>query len=91
MQINRVIVPPDVAQKIKVKHGVNDWEAEEVFFNPEAERFIRKSKGRYVAYGRTYAGRYLFVGFKLHRGGIAEVRTARRMTDSEERYYRRRR
>jgi len=86
MQINRVIVPPDIAQKIKVKHGVNDWETEEVFFNPEAERFIRKSKGRYVAYGRTYAGRYLFIGFKLHQGGIAEVRTARNMTDSEKQY-----
>lgn len=90
MQINRVIVPPDIAQKIKVKHGVNDWETEEVFFNPDFDLHIRKSRGRYVAYGRTFDGRYLFVGFKLHQGGIAEVRTARNMTDSEKRYYRRR-
>ena len=93
MQINRVFVPPDIAQKIKAKHNVNDWEAEEIFFNVEANLRIRKSKGRhkkrYVAYGRTYAGRYLFVAYKLHPGGIAEVRSARSMTDSERKLYRR--
>ena len=102
MQINRVIVPPDIAQKIKAKHNVNDWEAEEIFFNVEANLHIRKSKGRhkrrkddgldrhlYVAYGRTYAGRYLFVAYKLHPSGIAEVRSARGMTDSERKIYRR--
>ena len=93
MQINRVIVPPDIAQKIKAKHNVNDWEAEEIFFNAEANLRIRKSKGRhkrrYVAYGRTYDGRYLFVAYKLHPGGIAEVRSARNMTDSERKLYRR--
>ncbi len=93
MKINRVIVPPNIAQKIKVKHNVNDWEAEEIFFNPEANLRIRKSKGRhkrrYVAYGRTYSGRYLFVAYKLHTGTIAEVRTARDMTDTERKLYRR--
>ena len=90
MQINRVIVPPDIAQKIASKHNVNDWEAEEVFFNPDGDLLVRKSRGQYVAYGRTFAGRYLFVGFKLRRGGIAEIRTARDMTPKERRYYRRR-
>jgi uncharacterized protein len=90
MQINRVIVPSDIAQKLTSKHSVEDWEAEEVFFNPDSDLLVRKSRGRYVAYGRTFAGRYLFVGFKLRRGGIAEIRTARDMTPSERRYYGRR-
>ncbi len=90
MQINRVIVPPDIAQKLASKHSVDEWEAEEVFFNPDDDLLVRRSRGRYVAYGRTFAGRYLFVGFNLKGGGIAEIRTARDMTPAERRYYRRR-
>ncbi|MFQ6039895.1 MAG: BrnT family toxin [Candidatus Poribacteria bacterium] len=91
MQINRVVVPPDIVQKIKVKHGVNSWEAEEIFFNPDANLRIRRAQGkRYTALGRTYSGRYLFAVYRLRGKGIAEIRTARDMTQRERRLYERR-
>lgn len=90
MQINRVIVPESIFQKIKTKHNVNHWEAEEIFFNPDSDVFIRKSRrieGRYLAYGRTYAGRYLVAAFILQEGRIAKVISARDMTQTERRQY----
>jgi len=90
MQVNRVIVPPDIAQKIKVKHNVNYWEAEEIFFNPEAHLRVRRTQGkRYTALGRTYAGRYLFAVYRFQGRGVAEIRTARDMTRRERQLYER--
>lgn len=87
MEINRVIIPKDVTQKIKIKHNIDEWEPKEVFFNDKDPLLVRRSQGKYIAYGRTYAGRYLLVAFKYLKGKIAEVRTARNMTDKEKNRY----
>ena len=87
MDIEKVIVPPDIIEKIKVKHQVDWWEAQEVFFNDEPPPLTRKSQGKYVMYGCTYNGRYLMVGFIYRRPKVAVVRTARDMTDKEKKLY----
>ena len=66
-------------------HGVTDDEAEQVFYGDP--KVLRKSE-RLLAYGRTYAGRYLFVVFVL-RQGLIRVISAREMTKGERNFYRR--
>ncbi len=66
-------------------HGVTDNEAEQIFY--DSPKVHRKSN-RLLAYGRTYAGRYLFVVFVLRHGLIRVIR-AREMTAKERRFYRR--
>ncbi|MGB9886215.1 MAG: BrnT family toxin [Moorellales bacterium] len=70
------------------RHGVDPVEAEQAFINRPLFRKARLD--RRVVLGRTDGGRYLFVVFEV-RGGIARVITARDMTASERRYYRRER
>jgi uncharacterized DUF497 family protein len=61
-------------------------EIEESFFNPELRR--RKSRGRGILFSRTDAGRYVMVVFSLE-GRVVTIITAREMTDSERRQFRR--
>lgn len=69
------------------RHSVSPEEAEEVFSGRWKNR---KSRGRlYTAFGQTFAGRYLLVVFAYKGQGLARVVTARDMTDSEHRFYRR--
>ena len=92
MRINRVIVSPEVAEKIERKHNVQDWEAQEIFFNEDAFLYTRRSqrvRGRYLAYGRTYTGRYFAVAYVHQRSGVAKVVSARDMTSQERRQYER--
>jgi len=92
MQINRVIVPKKIAEKIERKHGVSEREAKEIFFNSEDPLLIRRSlkvKGRYLAYGRTYAGRYIVAACVPQQGNI-KVISARNMNRNEKRAYERR-
>ena len=87
MDIERAIFPPDIIEKIKVKHQVDWWEAEEIFFNTDPSPLVLKSQGKYVIYGCTDNGRYLMVGFIYRRPKVAVVRTARDMTDKEKKLY----
>jgi len=66
-------------------HRVTDYEAEQIFYS--SPKVLRKSN-RLLAYGRTYAGRHLFVVFVL-RHGLIRVISAREMTARERRFYRR--
>ncbi|WP_035106240.1 BrnT family toxin [Desulfovirgula thermocuniculi] len=71
------------------RHNVKPGEVEEVFLTGP---LIRKARsGLKVAMGRTDAGRYLFVVFALKPGNVVRVITARDMSASERRYYRRER
>ena len=95
MEIEGVIWPNGVEEKIERLHGVTGWEVEEVFLN--APEFRRGPKGRrkgeniYYALGQTDAGRYLFVVFVYKRNRKALVITAREMTDREKDGHRKRR
>ena len=69
-------------------HDVSPDEAEEIFVS---KYFLLKTRqGRYMAFGKTFAGRYLIVVFEFLEGarGI-QVITARDMNEKEKKLYRR--
>lgn len=68
-----------------ILHQVSDDEAEEIFLTKP--KVFRKG-GRFLAYGQTEAGRYLFVVFEL-RSGCIRIISAREMTEKERRLFRR--
>lgn len=71
------------------RHEIIPEEIEEIF---EEDLIVRRGrKGYRLAYGQTYAGRYLLVVFILKSGNILRVVTAREMDEMEKRYYRRER
>lgn len=69
------------------RHRVEPEEVEEVFDSP---CHIRRLWGnRYIAYGRSRSGRYLFVAFDYENQEVV-VATARNMTRREKRFYKER-
>ena len=72
------------------KHGVADFECEEVFFNqPLIVRHDPKHsqhEARFYALGRTDSNRLLFVAFTVRRK-LIRVISAREMTRRERRVY----
>jgi hypothetical protein len=74
-----------VVDKIDSKHDVEPEEVEETFFSRQIE--VRKTEsGKYLLYGRSSDGRYLFVVFTWV-GQHVKVITARDMTQNERRFY----
>jgi hypothetical protein len=68
------------------RHRVDADEVEEAFLG--RQRLYRTKEGRHILLGRSGTGRYLFVVFE-YSSGTARPITARDMTDSEKRLYRR--
>ena len=69
-------------------HGVDPEEVEEVCF--EGKPFILKTKyGRYFALGQARSGRYLTIVFEYLGQNKAKIITARAMSESERRLYKR--
>ncbi len=76
-----------VVDKLDWKHSLAPDEVEEAFFNPPYK--IRRTKGKkYLLYGRSYDGRYLFIVFAW-KGKQVKVISARDMTAAERRYFNR--
>lgn len=74
-----------VVDKLDWKHNVAPDEVEETFFNPPYK--VRRTKrDKYLLYGRSYDGRYLFVVFAWE-GKRIKVISARDMTSSERRHF----
>ena len=74
-----------VVDKLDWKHGVAPEEVEETFFNPPYK--VRRTKGdKYLLYGRSHDGRYLFVVF-VWEGKYFKVISGRDITSSERRYF----
>jgi uncharacterized DUF497 family protein len=74
-----------VVDKLDWKHDVVPDEVEETFFNPPYR--VRRTKGdKYLLYGRSYVGRYLFIVFAWQERQI-KVISARDMTPAERRYF----
>jgi len=71
------------------EHGVQDYEVEEVILFDKAI-ILKGREKRYVAYGVTESGRYLFVAFAIKGKGLIRVITARDMVGKEKRYYKKR-
>lgn len=93
MYIDDFVWLPDVLEKLAIKHGVTQDEAEEVFFNRPQYRFVesghRRGEDVYTASGQTDAGRYLIVFFIHKSGNTALILSARDMDQKERRRYER--
>jgi len=76
------------AVKNVLHHDAYPDEIEEVFYNPH--RLRKVGRGRYLLYGITDSGRYLFAVFMIRKSGnrnLARVISARTMTKKEKAYY----
>jgi len=95
MYIDDFVWLPDVLEKLAVKHGVTQDEAEEVFFNRPRYRFVesghRRGEDVYTASGQADVGRYLIVFFIHKPGNTALILSARDMDQKERRRYERKR
>ncbi len=84
MRISEIVWDEEAVIHI-AKHGVEPEEVEEACFDDPLIR--RGRQGLYYVLGRSRGGRYLFMVFKLLGRGQARVITARDMTRSEKRYF----
>ena len=73
-----------------VKHNVENWECEQVFFNEPllvlGDPSHSRSERRWAAFGRIDAGRLLVVIF-TKRGDLLRVISARDMNKKERKFY----
>jgi len=76
-----------VVEKLTIEHSVEPEEAEEAFLNPPY-KVRRAESGKYLLYGRSEAGRYLFIVF-VWEGRQVKVISARDMNKAERRFYQR--
>ena len=88
MKIENITWDEDTADHIS-RHAVSPEEVEEVLFNDsDSQRIMRGKENRYLAYGKTNAGRFLLVVLII-ANRKTRIITARDMTDREKKFYRR--
>lgn len=88
MKIEKITWDDDTADHI-TRHAVSPEEVEEVLFNDsDSPRIMRGKENRYLAYGKTNAGRFLLVVLII-ANRKTRIITARDMTDREKKFYRR--
>jgi uncharacterized DUF497 family protein len=88
MKIENITWDEDTANHI-ARHAVSPEEVEEVLFNDADSPWIMHGKeNRYLAYGKTNAGRFLLVVLII-ANRKTRIITARDMTDREKKFYRR--
>jgi uncharacterized DUF497 family protein len=88
MKIENITWDEDTANHI-ARHAVSPEEVEEVLFNDsDSPRIMRGKENRYLAYGKTNAGRFLLVVLII-ANRKTRIITARDMTDREKKFYRR--
>lgn len=95
MEIKKIIIPFETEQKLIWKHGVQDYEVDEVIHNHPRIKFVSKGRVRgedlYSAYGQTEAGRFLVVFFLKKKKNQALVISARDMDAKERKSYEKKR
>ncbi len=92
MQIESIICPEHIEEKLESKHNVTCQEAREVLLNQPRIRFAEKGHTAgddvYAAFGQTFDGRYLSVFFIYKPASkIAIIISARDMSDKERKAY----
>jgi len=89
LQLKEIVWYKQFVDKIIAKHNVSVEEVEDALFNKPIFRKVQRGKVKgedaYIAYGRTFDGRYLVFIYKLNNTGI--VISARDMSPRERRYY----
>jgi len=79
-----------ILDKIIREHGVSPEEVEEVILEDEPE-VVKHGQDRYLIQGQTATGRYPFIVVEKEGKGIFVPITARNMSESEKRAFRKRR
>jgi uncharacterized DUF497 family protein len=73
-----------------IKHNVENWECEQIFFNKPLivldDPRHSESEKRWAAFGKTDTGRFLVIVF-TRRDYLIRVISARDMNKNERRYY----
>ena len=92
MQVDSILCPEVIEEKLATKHRVTCNEARQVLFSPHRVRFAEKghTEGEdvYAAFGKTFAGRYLSVFFVYKpQDKLAVVISARDMSERERKAY----
>jgi len=88
MKIENITWDDGTADHIS-RHAVSPEEVEELLFNDsDSPRIMRGKENRYLAYGKTNAGRFLLVVLII-ANRKTRIITARDMTDREKKFYRR--
>ena len=92
MQIDYIVCPDDIEEKLAKKHHVTLREARQALLNEPRIRFAEKgfTEGEdvYVAFGQTFGGRYLSVFFVFKpSGNTAVIISARDMSKKERKSY----
>jgi uncharacterized DUF497 family protein len=86
LRIDLLEIDDHILDKIESIHNVKFEEAEDVCVSDN--RHIRKGKsGLYKVFGQTPGGRYILVVLAHKGGGNWRIATARPMTDTEKRLY----
>ena len=92
MQIEFIVCPERIEEKLESKHNVTCHEARQVLFMRPRIRFAEKGHVEgddvYAAFGQTFSGRYLSVFF-IYKPATktAIIISARDMSDKERRTY----
>ena len=91
MNIKGFVWLDHIVEKLQWKHDVFQREVEEVFSNAPKFKFGKRGsyndENLYYCFGRTDAGRYLFIVFIYKKSKEALILSARDMTRSERRTY----
>ena len=78
-----------IVEKIIGRHGIVPEEVEQVIYEGSPE--VRRSgKNRYLIYGQSCAGRYLFIVLEEESKGVFIPITARDMQESEKQAFKKR-
>jgi uncharacterized DUF497 family protein len=92
MQIDYIVCPDDIEEKLAKKHRVTLREARQMLLNEPRIRFVEKgfTEGEdvYAAFGHTFGGRYLSVFFVFKPSdNTAIIISARDMSKKERKSY----
>ena len=92
MQIEAIICPEHIEEKIESKHNVTCREARQVLLNQPRIRFAEKGHAEgedvYAAFGQTFGGRFLSVFFVYKpTTKTAIIISARDMSEKERKAY----
>lgn len=91
MKLTDVLLLEDIAEKLLLKHRVEEQEVLEVLKNRPSFRYVekghRKGENVYAAFGQTESGRYLVIYFIYKKENQALILSARDMTPHERRKY----
>lgn len=92
MQIDYIVCPDDIEEKLARKHQVNLREARQALLNNPRIRFAEKGytdgEDVYAAFGQTFGGRYLSVFFVFKtKDNTAIIISARDMSKKERKSY----